>query len=196
MYSSRVPWAYSWDESLPGAQLLLYQLTGKDVYKNDVQNFCDYAMGIQKTSGGQTHLSQWGSNRYAANFAFICLGAANSGIKTDEYTDYADKQIGYMLGDSGRSFVVGFGENYPKQPHHKAASCDNPPAQCTWDTFNNVAQDNPHELLGALVGGPKDLGDTYIDLRTDYITNEVTLDYNAGFQGVVAGLKAKACEST
>ena len=74
MYSSRVPWAYSWDESLPGAQLLLYQLTGKDVYKNDVQNFCDYAMGIQKTSKGQTHLSQWGSNRYAANFAFICLG--------------------------------------------------------------------------------------------------------------------------
>ena len=196
MYSSRVPWAYSWDESLPGAQLLLYQLTGKDVYKNDVQNFCDYAMGIQKTSGGQTHLSQWGSNRYAANFAFICLGAANSGIKTDEYTDYADKQIGYMLGDSGRSFVVGFGENYPKQPHHKAASCDSPPAQCTWDTFNNVAQDNPHELLGALVGGPKDLGDTYQDLRTDYITNEVTLDYNSGFQGVVAGLKAKACEST
>ena len=98
-----------------------------------------------------------------------------------------------MLGDSGRSFVVGFGENYPKQPHHKAASCDSPPAQCTWDTFNNVAQDNPHELLGALVGGPKDLGDTYQDLRTDYITNEVTLDYNAGFQGVVAGLKANAC---
>ena len=98
-----------------------------------------------------------------------------------------------MLGDSGRSFVVGFGENYPKQPHHKAASCDSPPAQCSWDTFNNVAQDNPHELLGALVGGPKDLGDTYQDLRTDYITNEVTLDYNAGFQGVVAGLKSKAC---
>ena len=98
-----------------------------------------------------------------------------------------------MLGDSGRSFVVGFGENYPKQPHHKAAACDSPPAQCTWDTFNNVAQDNPHELLGALVGGPKDQGDTYQDLRTDYITNEVTLDYNAGFQGAVAGLKANAC---
>ena len=98
-----------------------------------------------------------------------------------------------MLGDSGRSFVVGFGENYPKQPHHKAAACDSPPAECTWDTFNNVAQDNPHELLGALVGGPKDQGDTYQDLRTDYITNEVTLDYNAGFQGAVAGLKANAC---
>ena len=89
MYSSRVPWAYSWDESLPGAQLLLYQLTGKDVYKNDVQNFCDYAMGIQKTSGGQTHLSQWGSNRYAANFAFICLGVVYLEIQYDYITIFS-----------------------------------------------------------------------------------------------------------
>ena len=78
MYQSRsqtwTSWAFDWSDKLPGAQLLLYQMTGKDVYKNDVQAFCDYAMGIKKTPGGQTHLSQWGSNRYASNFAFICLG--------------------------------------------------------------------------------------------------------------------------
>ena len=78
MYASRAQtwtsWAFDWSDKLPGAQLLLYQITGKDVYKNDVQAFCDYAMGIKKTPGGQTHLSQWGSNRYASNFAFICLG--------------------------------------------------------------------------------------------------------------------------
>ena len=28
-------------------------------------------------------------------------------------------QIDYILGDSGRSFVVGFGENPPKNPHHR-----------------------------------------------------------------------------
>ena len=119
--------------------------------------------------------------------------AANAGIKTDEYREYATKQIGYMLGDNGRSFLVGFGDNYPKQPHHKAAACDSIPAECTWDTFNDVSNPNPHELLGALVGGPNDLSDTYTDLRTDYISNEVTLDYNAGFTGAVAGLKALAC---
>ena len=28
-------------------------------------------------------------------------------------------QIDYILGDSGRSFVVGFGESPPKNPHHR-----------------------------------------------------------------------------
>ena len=81
MYASRsqtwTSWAFDWSDKLPGAQLLLFQITGKDVYKNDVQAFCDYAMGIKKTPGGQTHLSQWGSNRYASNFAFICLGVGD-----------------------------------------------------------------------------------------------------------------------
>ena len=66
-----------------------------------------------------------------------------------------------MLGDSGRSFVVGFGENYPKQPHHKAASCASPPAECTWDTFSDTSKDNPHQLSGALVGGPSAPNDVY-----------------------------------
>ena len=78
MYSSRTQtwtsWSFDWTNKLAGAQLLLYQITGKNEYKTDLQDFCDYALGIQKTNGGQTHLIQWGSNRYAANFAFICLG--------------------------------------------------------------------------------------------------------------------------
>ena len=98
-----------------------------------------------------------------------------------------------MLGDSGRSFVVGFGENYPKQPHHKAASCESPPAECTWGTFGDISKDNPHQLNGALVGGPSNDQDSYTDDRTNYITNEVTLDYNAGFQGAVAAFKDLAC---
>ena len=121
--------------------------------------------------------------------------AANAGIKTDVYTAYADQQIGYMLGDSGRSFVVGFGANYPLQPHHKAAACKSFPAECTWETFNDSSNNNPHQLNGALVGGPRYANDQYQDDRTDYIMNEVTLDYNAGFQSAVAGLKARACGS-
>merc|ERR1712036_201038 len=108
---------------MAGAQLLLFELTGDQKYKTDVESFCDYAMGINKSPKGQTHLAQWGSNRYASNFAFICLGAANAGIKTSEYRAYASGQIGYMLGEnpSKFSYVVGYGENFPKQPHHKAA---------------------------------------------------------------------------
>ena len=100
-----------------------------------------------------------------------------------------------MLGDSGRSYVVGFGNNYPLQPHHKAAACKSYPAECTWATFTDTSNNNPHQLDGALVGGPRYANDQYQDDRTDYIMNEVTLDYNAGFQSAVAGLKARACGS-
>jgi hypothetical protein len=44
-------------------------------------------------------------------------------------------------------------------------------------------------LKGALVGGPKSADDnSYVDSRQDYITNEVTTDYNAGFQSAAAFL--------
>ena len=53
---------------------------------------------------------------------------------------------------------------------------------------------NPHTLYGALVGGPGDQSsDDISDQRNDYIENEVTLDYNAGFQSTLAGLLARAC---
>ncbi|WP_295155165.1 glycoside hydrolase family 9 protein, partial [uncultured Ruminococcus sp.] len=44
-----------------------------------------------------------------------------------------------------------------------------------------------HTLWGALVGGP-DLKDNHVDITKDYIYNEVTDDYNAGFCGDLAGL--------
>ena len=65
-------------------------------------------------------------------------------------------------------------------------SCPDTPAPCGWDNFSNNQGPNPQELTGALVGGP-DLNDNYNDKRDDYIQNEVTTDYNAGFQSVLAG---------
>merc|ERR1739842_112355 len=103
-------------------------------------------------------------------------------------------QMEYMLGSTGRSFVVGFGTNPPTQPHHASSSCPvDPNETCDWGTFNSP-DPNPHVLYGALVGGPGALNDdTLNDKRNDYIENEVTLDYNAGFQSLLAGLLQKAC---
>ena len=42
-------------------------------------------------------------------------------------------------------------------------------------------------LQGALVGGPNDK-DEYDDSRENYQQSEVALDYNAGFQGLMAAL--------
>jgi hypothetical protein len=46
---------------------------------------------------------------------------------------------------------------------------------------------NRHLLYGAMVGGP-DLSDRYQDDRSDYVKNEVAIDYNAGLQGALAAL--------
>ena len=47
--------------------------------------------------------------------------AADVGIKTAECKVFAKKQIDYMLGDNGRSYVVGWGHNPPQRPHHRGA---------------------------------------------------------------------------
>lgn len=65
------------------------------------------------------------------------------------------------------------------------SSCPNPPAGCGWNEFNNPGP-SPQLLKGALVGGPGQ-NDEYADSRKDYTKNEVTCDYNAGFQSALAG---------
>jgi hypothetical protein len=50
----------------------------------------------------------------------LLFQAADAGISPTKYHEFARQQIDYMLGDSGRSYVVGFGYNYPRQPHHAA----------------------------------------------------------------------------
>jgi hypothetical protein len=64
------------------------------------------------------------------------------------------------------------------------SSCPPSPTACNWNTFNSP-NPNYYVLTGALVGGP-DQNDNYVDSRQTYDQNQVTLDYNAGFQSAVA----------
>lgn len=59
------------------------------------------------------------------------------------------------------------------------------PARCSM-ADKDLNAPNPHILYGALVGGP-DGNDRYTDRRTNVMNNGVKCDYNAGFQGAVAG---------
>ena len=70
------------------------------------------------------------------------------------------------------------------------SSCPNKPATCDWNTFNSPSP-NAQILFGGLVGGP-DANDNYSDDRSNYVSNEVATDYNAGFQGAVAALQTLA----
>lgn len=183
------PWAFSWDDKTAGVQLLLAGLTKKKSYAENIKLSLDkWLRGgtVRYTPKGLAWRDKWGPNRYAANMAFLALVAANYGINPWAYRDFAKKQIDYMLGDSGRSFVVGFGLNPPKRPHHRSSSCPSAPSKCGWSNFHDP-KPNPHVLKGALVGGP-DVNDHYKDDREDVAMNEVATDYNAGFQSAVAGL--------
>lgn len=180
----------SWDDKKYGAAILLAQLTGKPVYFSAVNRWLDFwtvgdrGAKVQTTPGGLAWLDQWGSLRYAANTAFLALIYA----KTDgashaaRYREFATRQIRYMLGDNPRrsSYVVGFGNNPPQNAHHRAAS---------GVTDVGAAEPNRNVIYGALVGGPFAPNDrSYVDDRTNYIANEVALDYNAGFTGALAAL--------
>ncbi len=190
----REPWTWtiSWDDKRYGVAVLLAELTGERTYFDDVNQWLNYwSVGesgrkIQTTRGGLAWLDQWGSLRYAANTAFVALVYTTipKADHVDRYREFAVRQIRYMLGDNpvGRSYVVGFGNNPPRNPHHRGAH---------GSTSNNIAEpvDNRFVLTGALVGGPSAPDDyAYEDDRANYLTNEVALDYNAGFTGALAGL--------
>merc|ERR1711923_513186 len=85
---------------------------------------------------GQLFYSQWGSLRYASNAVFICLQAAElMDDKAEACTTLAEEQMAYIMGSSGRSFVVGYGEDPPQRPHHRSSTCPDAPAPCGWDEF-------------------------------------------------------------
>jgi len=177
---------FSWDDKKAGAQLLMYQLTQDATYAGPVQGFCDWCIsGAPRSPKGMIFINEWGSLRHVGNAAFICLGAARNGLNPDAYNQFAIQQLNYILGDGGRSYVVGFGDNPPVRPHHAGASCPSS-GQCSWDQLNSP-DPNPQVLYGALVGGP-DINDQYVDDRNDYVKNEVACDYNAGFQSAVAAV--------
>lgn len=102
-------------------QVLLAKLTGDPEYVNAATNFCNYVRNsATRTPKGLIWLTEWGSLRAIATVAFACLQAADAGINTVENRLMAKEQMGYILGDAGRSFVVGYGYNPPQRPHHRA----------------------------------------------------------------------------
>ncbi len=182
----------SWDDKGYGSYVLLAQLTGKDRYKEDAERYLDFWTSgvngerVTYSPGGQAHLIQWGSLRYAANTSFLALVYSDkvntSAANKQKYHDFAVGQVNYALGDNpiNRSFMIGFGNNPANNSHHRAA-------HGAWANSLQNRPDKPsHTLFGALVGGPSSPNDQFVDDRGDFIANEVACDYNACFTGVLA----------
>lgn len=106
-------------------------------------------------------------------------------------------QIDYILGKNPKkmSYVVGFGQRYPKHVHHRGASIPKNGVKYNckggWK-WRDTKKPNPNTIIGAMVAGP-DKHDGFHDIRTNYNYTEPTL---AGNAGLVAALVALSGEST
>ncbi|KAF1858655.1 hypothetical protein Lal_00044688 [Lupinus albus] len=85
----------------------------------------------------------------------------------------AKKQVDYILGNNptNMSYMVGFGDKYPKHIHHRGSP-------------------NPNDLVGTIVGGP-DSNDNFSDDRNNYQQSEPATYINAPFVGALAFFSSK-----
>eukprot|EP01135_Chromosphaera_perkinsii_P009022 Nk52_evm40s1569 gene=Nk52_evmTU40s1569 len=189
---------FGWDNKHMGLQVLAAGVTGESAYFSQAQQNIDNVAKYQcaLTPLGLLWCDEWGSNRWAANMAFLNMALAsysNSSSNANRMFAFGLSQLNYFLaiGDNHtQSFVVGIGQTAPTHCHHEAASTPNN-ANCSitspcWD-YAHTKKENPYVINGALVGGNLHSNDhSYTDDRDNCQTNEVSTDFNAGYQGALA----------
>lgn len=188
------PYNYTFitDDKSYGVYVLLAKETGEEEYQQRAEAWLDFwttgyrGERIRYTPGGLAFLVKWGSLSLAANTSFVgfvysdWLRERGETAKAERYFNFGVSQINYILGNNpqNRSYVIGYGDNYPKNPHHRTA-------HGSWSNDSNNPAQSRNLLIGALVGGP-DENDNWQDDRNDWVTNEVAIGYNAGFSGALA----------
>lgn len=93
---------------------------------------------VTYTPKGLAFSGDWGSLRHVGNALFLMQSFVHTSkdqALNRRINCFTHRQLRYILGSTGRSFVVGFGNNPPQQPHHRAASCT-PGQPCSWDALN------------------------------------------------------------
>ncbi|CAA2968324.1 endoglucanase 14-like [Olea europaea subsp. europaea] len=212
---------FSWDDKYVGAQLLVAKgiLEGKypgngnlGQYKNYLEQFiCNCLQkgsnNVKTTNNGLLWWQDWNNLQYVTSASFIMTTYSHvltatkntlqcpAGKIPPEYLIHVVRsQVNYILGVNPHqiSYMVGFGEKYPQQVHHRGASIvsinQNPtPVTCqggftAW--FHRNAP-NPNVIDGAIVGGPGQ-NDEYTDSRENFQQAEAATANSAPFVGVLA----------
>ncbi|KAL2543741.1 Endoglucanase 6 [Forsythia ovata] len=215
---------FGWDVKYAGVQTLVakFLMQGKaghntpvfKQYQEKAEFFMCSCLGkgtrnVQKTPGGLIFRQRWNNMQFVTSASFLLtvysdylssagklLKCASGNVAPSELLSFAKSQVDYILGDNPRatSYMVGYGNNYPRQVHHRAASIvsikQNPSfvscrgGYATW--FSRKASD-PNLLTGALVGGP-DAYDNFADQRDNYEQTEPATYNNAPLLGTLARL--------
>lgn len=153
---------------------------------------------IATTPAGFSYLTSWGSARYntAAQLeALVYRKNFPADPQSVPFANWAMGQMNYLMGDNPAkwSYIVGFGSNVPgvgSEVGGSATAASHPHqggAQGSLTNNQSVPLTDNHILWGALVGGPSS-SDQPDDVTTDFVLNEVAVDYNAAMVGALAGL--------
>ncbi|WCJ26503.1 glycosyl hydrolase 9C2 [Euphorbia peplus] len=163
---------------------------------------------VQKSPGGLIFRQRWNNMQFVTSASFLTtvyadylssagrrsMRCASGNVAPAELVSFAKSQVDYILGDNPRatSYMVGYGNNYPRQVHHRGSSIVsikvNPSfvscrgGYATW--FSRKGSD-PNVLMGALVGGP-DAYDNFADERDNYEQTEPATYNNAPLLGILA----------
>ncbi|CAL9030374.1 unnamed protein product [Prunus brigantina] len=217
---------FGWDVKYSGVQTLVakFLMQGKagrntavfEKYQQKAEYFMCSCIGkgsrnAQKTPGGLIFRQRWNNMQFVTSASFLAtvysdyltsagktLNCAAANVAPSELLSFAKSQVDYILGDNPRatSYMVGYGNNFPQQVHHRASSIvsykkDSSFVSCrggyaTW--FSRKASD-PNLLTGAIVGGP-DAYDNFADQRDNYEQTEPATYNNAPLLGILARLNA------
>jgi endoglucanase len=191
-------WVHSWDTVWGGVFAQLAQVTSNNPNNSKYWYYfrwnLEYWSGVAHqdstdktfmaaTPAGFKVINTWGSARYntAAQLCAFVYRKVKGDAESIQFTDWAKTQMDYLMGQNpkGYSYIVGFGNPSVSHPHHADAQ----------GSLTNSQDDPPvdrHVLWGGLVGGP-DNKDQHNDITTDFVGNEVAIDYNAAMVGALAG---------
>ncbi|KAH7525254.1 hypothetical protein FEM48_Zijuj06G0205600 [Ziziphus jujuba var. spinosa] len=214
---------FAWDDKFVGVQVLAAKLVleGKveesgswSGYKSQAEQFiCNCIQkgngNFKKTPGGLLWFLPWNNLQYTTTASFIAsvystyldakkasIACPGGAVQPSDLIAFVQTQVDYILGANPKelSYMVGFGSNYPQQPHHRGASIvsikeDPTPVSCKggYDLWFNKNSPNPNVLEGAIVGGP-DENDEYSDSRSNFQLAEPTTTTPAPLVGVLAHL--------
>ncbi|KAK1382258.1 Endoglucanase [Heracleum sosnowskyi] len=215
---------FSWDDKRPATKILLAKsflearVQGLQDYKTRSDNYiCSLIPGSpnfqsQYTPGGLLYKAPESNLQYVTSSSLLLLTYAKYLDKThgvvhcgstryaaNKLRALAKKQVDYILGDNPqkRSYMVGFGKNFPKHVHHRGASIPSihkmPNHIGCSDGFQYLhkSEEDQNILVGAIVGGP-DSNDNFSDNRDNYRQTEPATYINAPFVGLAAYFSSAA----
>lgn len=185
---------YDWDNVFWPTNLVMAQATGFPTFHNQTKAFlkqwiCAGATAEYTIYGRAVNPS---SPSMGATANAVLMSTMYAEMVKDEEPDLAKEykcwalsQLRYFLGDSGRSYVVGYGTDAPERTQDRGAACPEAPVPCNTVTGLLSPDPDTHMLNGALIEGPPN--DYFKDIRNQN-ASRVGIENNAGLTGAMLGV--------